>query len=152
MWQKSIVLAIVALALPTALYSQQWSDAQLEVWDFQESCWQKRATGDVEGFLTTCFHKDYVGWFSPEPAPMPVNESVVRYFMESSPIRVYLLKPHDILISGNVAIVHYSAFTVRPGPDGKDQEVWVHWTDVAVKEDGRWSWIADHGHGQPATN
>ena len=151
MWQKNIAVALVALIIPTAVHAQQWSDAQLEVWNFEQSCWQKFTSQDVEGFRT-CFHQDYVGWYSTDPTPTTYNEALSRYFMESSPVRVYSLKPHHILISGNVAIVHYSAFTVRPGPDGKDQEVWEQWTDVAVKDRGRWSWIADHGHPWRAPN
>ena len=145
MWHKAVALAVVALVVPTATSAQQWNAAQREVWSFEESCWQKYASKDMEAWRT-CFHKDYVGWFSLNPTPTPFNEAIGRYFMEATPVRVYSLKPHHILIHGNVAIVHYSAFVVEQGPDGKDQPGWVHWTDIALKDGGSWSWIGDHGH------
>jgi hypothetical protein len=60
MWQKNIAVAVVALIVPTAVHTQQWSSAQLEVWNFEQSCWQKFTSQDMEGFRT-CFHRDYVG-------------------------------------------------------------------------------------------
>jgi len=145
MRHASAVVVLGFLLAASSASAQEWSEAQLEVWAFEESCWQDFASQEYEEWLT-CFHPDFVGWFSTNPTPMPFHEGFGRHYMESSPVRIFALKPFSILIHGNVAIVHYSAHVIRTGPDGKDQAVWEHWTDVAVKEDGRWSWIADHGH------
>ena len=35
--------------------------------------------------------------------------------------------------------------SVVRGQDGQDVEERIRWTDVLLKENGRWHWIADHG-------
>jgi len=54
------------------------------------------------------------------------------------------LKPLDILVMGDIAVLHYYLPT-RQTIDGKETEEQGRWTDVWKKEGGKWLLIADSG-------
>ena len=140
--------ALLSLLTTMGTAAQQWNADQLEVWDFEQRCWQMGQDQDLEA-RRDCFHEDYVGWYATDPAPMPYNDAVHGRWLETNRHIAFNMTPHTIMIHGDVAIVHLSGFIVGPGSDGKDVVSWEHWTDIALREDGRWSWIADHGHPGP---
>ena len=142
------LLVVFVLSSSVTATAQQWSPEQQEVWEFEKHCWQLGLEKNMEE-RKACFHEDYVGWYSTDPVPMPYSDTVVIRYVEKDRSVAYNMTPHSIMIHGNVAIIHLSGFTVEPGDDGKDKSVWDHWTDIALKEDGKWSWIADHGHPGP---
>ncbi len=148
---KRAFFIVIALSLFTSISAlgQQWSANQLEVWEFEQGCWQSIQDRAFEDFKN-CFHEDYVGWYSANPVPIGFDDAVNMRFFETTKQIAFDLTPHNILIYGNVAIIHLSGYTVQPGPDGVDKTTWNHWTDISVKENGRWSWIADHGHPGPS--
>lgn len=143
-----LCIATLALLVSTDTLAQEWSAEQLEVWEFEKHCWQLGEARDFEA-RNSCFHEEYVGWYATDPVPMPYSEATHRRYLEMSRIVAHNMTPHTIMIYGNIAIVHLSGFTVEPGPDGKDKVSWEHWTDIVLKENGKWSWIADHGHPGP---
>ena len=133
-----VVAAIVFAALPCS--AQEWSAEQEEVWAFQQSCFQKWQTHDIPGHLA-CLHKDYKGWGDTEAAPLGKSEALVRHFHGVTDISVLQLRPLDIIVKEDMAVVHYLGAQVEPGDT---QITWFRCTDVLVKENGVWSWIADN--------
>jgi ketosteroid isomerase-like protein len=143
---RRTVFAAFALAvfLPLAAQAQQWTAAQQEVWEFEEACW---AAQDVEA-LMACFHDDFVGWGIGYPVPSSKADRRPVFARDfETQERVFLnLKPLDVRVLDNVAIVLYLAtYTQRNKATGEETTVTQRWTDICVKEDNRWMWIADDG-------
>jgi ketosteroid isomerase-like protein len=144
---RRTVFAAVALAvfLPLAAQAQQWTAAQQEVWEFEEACW---ATQDLEVAMA-CFHDDFLGWGIPA-YPVPTSKADRRPFFardfETEETVFLYLKPLAIKMHGNVAIVLYLVtYTTKNKATGEETTATRRWTDICLKEGGRWTWIADHG-------
>jgi hypothetical protein len=80
---------------------------------------------------------------------MPQSEEIVKYYSDTAKtkmIKSYAhLKPLHIKIHGEIAIIHYMAMILTTQPEKDDVTNWVGWTDIMLKENGKWYWIADHG-------
>jgi len=140
------LLAVFGLLTSATATAQNWNAEQLEVWDFEKQCWQSGLDNNLEA-NRSCFHEDYQGWYSANPTPMPViSEAAAKRSMEMDRQVAYNMTPHHIMIYGDVAIVHLTGSITVSQEDGPDKTSWYHWTDIVLKENGRWSWIADHGH------
>ncbi len=143
---SALVAAVVVALLfaPAPVPAQQWSAEQQEVWDFELSCQVSKEA------VLDCFHEDYVAW-ADGSLGVPTNKAdqVVlagRAWDENE--RVFLhMKPVEINVRGNLAIVlviyHW---TDRNRETGEVITRSMRWTDVCLKENGRWFWIADHGN------
>ena len=68
-----------------------------------------------------------------------------RALFETTEMRVQDVRPIAIRVHGDTAVAHYYLQTVVRGQDGQDVEERVRFTDVLMKDNGRWQWIADHG-------
>ena len=140
-----LVLAI-ALFLPVTAQAQDWSAEQQEVWEAGKACWE---TEDLET-LSACFHDDYVGWSNMSPFSEPMNKAdrlaLAGRSFETEDLVFLYLKPLEIRIHGNVAVILYvSTLTVKNKATGEESSFADKWTDIAVKQDGKWKYIADHG-------
>ena len=139
----AVVCLLVAVLTPSPAAAQQWSPEQQEVLAFELGC-----QANKEAWLD-CFHEDYVAWGNGDLG-VPVNkDDVVAIGARSWDVDEVLLvhlKVLDINLRGNLAIalVVYTE-TRRNGDTGEVTTVSTRWTDVCLKEDGRWAWIADHG-------
>ena len=146
---KITLLIMLFLVSTMETSAQQWTPEQQEVWEFEIRCYQVWIDKDYEG-RKSCFHEEYRGWFSNYSMPLPLNEKLDQRAFDKNKWVGFNLMPHRISIHGNIAIIQYSGTLIVEGPDGEDTTNWVHWTDIALKENGRWSWIADHGHPGPS--
>ncbi len=124
---------------------QQWSDAQNEVWKVVRSYWHVE-TAEEE---MTFYHADYIGWALQDP--MPVDKPTTRLQM----INLFLTrKSHIITIApvgmrlfgnGTVAVACYYYTELYTNLEGERCAEQGRWTDVLMKQDGKWLLIADHG-------
>ena len=140
----NLVFVFLFIFLSSSAPAQQWNAEQLEVWEFEKSCWGAK---DVEKAMA-CFHDDYTGWAAGNPAPF--NKADRRAFqtreLETSETTFLFLKPLSIQMHGNVAIVLYIATrTVRNKATDEETTSTTRWTDVCLKVSDRWTWVADHG-------
>ena len=142
---RSLLIALaVVIFMPLTAQAQQWTAAQQEVWEFEETCW---ATQDLEA-LMACFHDDFLGWGVGYPVPTSKADRRPRFArdLETEDIVYLNLKPLDVRVLDNVAIVLYLAtYTSKNKATGKETTVTERWTDICLKEDNRWTWIADDG-------
>lgn len=138
------VLLVSALLLPLMALAENWTKEQQEVLAFEEVCIAAQNADDVNA----CFHEDYVGWGMDSPVPLSktdqirlIEDSFARTETES-----LLFKPLSVVVKGNMAVVNYIAAGVSTNKSTDEVEYYTHrWTDVCLKEGGRWYWIADHG-------
>ncbi len=110
------------------------------MWEFELQCLEM--TGAER--LAQCFHADYVGWPAGEPLPgdWQALKDAQPFYEE---ITFVSARPLSIKVYGDVAVVHYMSQWNTPEADGTPRLTWDRWTDVAMKDGGRWSWIADAG-------
>jgi len=142
-----VITAVVAVGVlwPATVVGQELSPEQQEVWQFVEGCQEALAAGSEAAF--DCFHEDFLGWAYLDlvPRTKEAERKFSRLRFETTEVRGYDLTPIGIRVHGDFAIAHYYLQSVVRGQDGQDVEQRVRWTDVLVKEDGRWHWIGDHG-------
>lgn len=144
---KPIVIATFALAISLPLMAQagEWTAEQQEVWAWETACWEAR---DLDA-ITACFDEDFVGW-GDASLGVPTNHADRRAIHErdlaNQETLGVQLKPLSVKVHGDFAVVLYIAtVTTKDKASGEVSTSIQRWTDVAMKTDGKWSWIADHG-------
>jgi uncharacterized protein (TIGR02246 family) len=145
--RKSLVFVFAVLMLAGAtLAADKWTPAQKEVWDAEQQFMAAIAKGDAEAALAF-FHPDYIGSEYDDEVPMG-KESVKKwtpFYMGRSTVAEYEMTPLAIQVYGNIAFVHYYYHIVRTDKKGEDKASSWRWTDILMKQDGKWLFIGDHG-------
>jgi ketosteroid isomerase-like protein len=141
-----IIVIMVAGSGFRSLQAQEWSPAQKEVWKNVNDYWTLMAKGDVKGFMEY-FHPDYIGWDYDSPNPMTKTETSkwLEFFTQGQKFPFWDIKPLAIKVYGDVAFVHYYYSRVAESTDGKKSTENGRWTDILLKQNGRWVLIGDHG-------
>ena len=150
--QKSVVIFLAGLifllcpCVSTPACAQQWDASQKEVWATVEGAWEAFAKGDLEGTLGY-YHPDYVGWTYTEPIPSnkEVSRKWLAYIFGETKTAIYDLRPAAIEVHTNFAIAHYFITLVGKTEQGEEKTHSGRWTDIYIKQDGRWLLIGDHG-------
>jgi hypothetical protein len=128
---------------PSAISAQEWSPEQQEVLEFELSCQESK-----EAWID-CFHEDYAAWADMSlgvPFNKADNVAIGGPPWDANEQLLVHLKPVEITVKGNVAValVVYTN-TNRNRDTGEVVTTTMAWTDICIKENGRWYWIADHG-------
>lgn len=146
---KSLVISVVFLCLlfsSAQLQAQTWSPAEKEVIQAIEDCVRAYKEEDLEAFMA-CYHDDFVGFQYGQPSTRnkaDVRKSIPLGWANSDVVESWT-KPLNILIVGDVAIIHYYDHSLERDKEGKEKSYRYRWTDIMAKQSGRWLWIADHG-------
>ena len=125
-------------------FAEEWTKEQQEVLEWEEAC---ISTSDRDQWIS-CFHDEFVGWGMNFPVPTSKSDrgqSSVDGF-ESFESEVLLFKPLSVAMHGDTAVIVY--IDSRKTTNNDTQETTYStslWTDVCLKENGKWYWIADHG-------
>jgi len=140
--ERGILVSV--LLLPLTVFAENWTKEQQEVLAFEEACIAAQNADE----LKACFHQDYVGWGMTSPVPLSnsdqvklIDESFASFETES-----LLFKPLSVVVKGNMAVVTYIDAGKSTNKSTDEVEYYTHrWTDVCLKDGGKWYWIADHG-------
>ena len=143
--QKATEASAEMVPAPTAV-EQQAADDYVAVWSVIEQQWEASQEGDrrwVEELLAA----DFVGW--PKNAPAPRDKGSTRLWNEFGSKQFKGLT-HELyglstVIHGNMAVVHYLYTNATENNDGETEVVNGRYTDVLVRVDGEWKFIAWHG-------
>jgi ketosteroid isomerase-like protein len=142
--RRFIAAVGLVLVLAAPARAQEWTPEQEELWEWEKACW---AAQDLAAIMP-CFHEDFVGWGINSTVPT-TKEDRRPYFargFETEETTFLALKPLSVVIRGDFAVLIYLATTTgRDLSTGEETTTTQRWTDVAMRESGRWSWIADHG-------
>lgn len=143
---KFIFILCIYLFLTPPTYGQNWSEEQTEVWKIVENVWETVQEGDAEK-MADYFHEDYKGWEWGDfyPRTKKTASEYFHYFFPSSHLVTFSLEPMDIIVKNEMAVIHYYYTTLSEGVNGNAAEEKGRWTDVYVKENGKWLMIADSG-------
>ena len=136
------------LCLPEqGAFGQTWSVEQKEVLATIEQMRLAVEAKDIDRFMSFV-HKDFSGWGTASTLPTD------REFRKKSLLGV--LKPNNeisqvitplaVIMHGDASVVHSHVVTILKSKEtGQEQTRNTFWTDVYVREGGRWFLIADHG-------
>lgn len=142
--------ALVLCAVAGAAYAQEWSSEQQEIWKLEQQQWKMAAAKDTS-WIDTMVHPNLRYWGTGEP--MPRDKASLkhwsRYDADNTTTLEQELFPISATITGNIAVVQYNYMVARENYEKERETVTGHYTDVLVKEDGRWLFIAWAGGDDP---
>lgn len=141
---NSRIFVVSALLLPMFAYAEDWTKEQKEVLAFEEAC---ITTKDAADFMD-CFHDDYVGWAVDSTVPLSKSDrqKPSADFFENNDAEVLLFKPVSVIVKGDMAVISYITETKSTNKTtGEVTYSSGRWTDVCLREGGKWTWISDHG-------
>lgn len=130
----ALVLTIVVILWTHPLLSEEWSAVQKEVWKMQEKHWEQWKEKTTES-LTPFYHKDCVIWGAVAIWPSEVG-GAMAYDGLGGLIDSFELKPHEVRVFGNVAIIMYESKVIFVGKPYR-----LGCTDIWMKQQGKWQII-----------
>ena len=142
---KKLSIGIAAaFLLPLAALAQEWTKEQQEVLAFEQAC----VTSKDPDQFKTCFHEDFVGWGLGVTFPTSKKDrlALIDDQFANTDRQSLLFKPLSVIVKGNMAVVTYvDAGKIKDKNTNEVKSYMERWTDVCVKENGKWYWISDHG-------
>jgi hypothetical protein len=138
------VLAFFALTHIAA--AQQWSAEQQEIWKFEQQQWAMSKAKDLS-WIDTMVHDNMKYWDT--GAPMPRDKSSLKHWSrfdaENGTTLEQELFPISATITGNIAVVQYHYMVANETYKKEREIITGHYTDILIKENGRWMFIAWSG-------
>jgi Domain of unknown function (DUF4440) len=138
------------LALASSAAAQTWTAEQQEIWRFEQKQWQMEKDKDAS-WIETMVHPNLHYWGL--GAPVPQDKASLarwnRYSSASSSVLEQELYPIAATITGDVAVVQYRYQIARENDKKERETVWGHYTDILIKENGKWLFIAWEGGDDP---
>lgn len=145
-----LAACLALLALPSLARAQTWTPDQQELWKLEQVQWQMSADKDLS-WIEKMVHPNLRFWDVGEVAPQD-RASLARwsrYQVSASTVLEHELFPIAATITGNVAVLQYR-YKVASEDLKKERHVTTgHYTDVLVKEGGRWLFLAWGGGDDP---
>jgi ketosteroid isomerase-like protein len=144
---KSIFIILCISLLGSAqLFGQKWSEEQQEVWQALENWFALNENNDAEG-IKALIHKDFVGWGWDLYATYDhahMQKWADHMIPKGTKPIFHSLKPMEILVIGDVAVIHFYGFFLKM-VGGKETVEQRQFTNVWKKEGGKWLLIAGTG-------
>ncbi len=141
-----LVLTSALLLGFTGAFAQDSSDDSANVWAVIEGEWNANEKGDrkwPERLLTN----DFTGWGKNSPAPR--SKSSTKMWNDHSAkigkMIAHELYPLSIVIHDDVAVAHYLYSSVFESKDGGVENSNGRYTDILVRTEDGWMFLAWHG-------
>jgi hypothetical protein len=145
------LLGIVLLLLhASTAAAQTWTPEQQEIWTLEQRQWDMAKAKDLS-WIDTMVHPNISYWEVDRPAPQN-RASLMRWSRYSSGNSTVLeqeLFPISVTITGNVAVVQYRYQLATENYKKERETVTGRYTDVLIREGGRWLYIAWAGGDDP---
>lgn len=144
LYRLLVTLTLLA-GSPLALGQDAPSDGA-NVWTVVEEQWNLDEKGDkrwAERMLTS----DFSGWDSSAPAPRSKSSTIYwnRFAERQGKTVAHELYPLSIVVHDDTAIVHYLYTTAFESKDGEIEVTNGRFTDILVRTDEGWKFLAWHG-------
>ena len=149
------VMAVVAASIALAGFAgvaaaQTWSAEQQEIWQVEQQQWKMAAAKDLS-WIDTMVHPNMRYWETGDP--MPRDKASLkhwsRYDADNGSTLEQELFPISATITGNIAVVQYHYMVARENYKKERETVTGHYTDVLVKDGGRWMFLTWTGGDDP---
>ena len=149
------LISAAAMSLTLSVFSgaaaaQTWNPEQQEIWQFEEQQWKLEAAKDAS-WIDTMVHPNLRYWSTSDPMPRG-KESLKKWSRigyEDDTTREYEIFPISATVTGNVAVVQYRYMLAYENYKKERDTVTGHYTDVLIKENGRWLFLAWEGGEDP---
>ena len=146
MFKRILSVAVVSIAFcgfAATAAAQTWSAEQQELWQLEQQQWKMSAAKDLS-WIDTMVHPNlrYWGTGSPMPRDAASLKHWSRFDSDSSTVLQHELFPISATITGNVAVVQYHYMMATENYKKERETVTGYYTDVLIKENGRWMFIA----------
>jgi hypothetical protein len=146
MLKRILAVAAVSIALggfAGTAGAQTWSPEQKELWQLEEQQWKMSAAKDLS-WIDSMVHPNlrYWGTNSPMPRDKASLKHWSRFDSENATVLQQEIFPISATITGNIAVVQYHYRVASENYKKERQTETGHYTDVLVKENGRWMFIA----------
>ena len=130
----------------TSSKPKSWSKEQNEVWQCVEDHWGHLISGRVDDFLKY-IHPDFLGFGHESPINIdrPWLNKWVGFWTKTTKIAICELRPVDIRIHDDIAIVQYFIFTIEKNEEG-GKRVIRRYTMTWKKMRDRWVVIGSHNN------
>lgn len=150
-----IAATVAGLLLATGAFAQDEDESaaapandQADVWAIVEAQWSAEANEQNrwhEKYLT----EDFSGWGKNSPAPRSRTSTMMwdRYTDKQGSLEEYELYPLAIVVHDDVAVAHYLYSSAYEDKDGESEITNGRYTDVLVRTDDGWKFLAWHGGG-----
>lgn len=141
-----LALFLLGPLLFSAALAQEPANDEADVLLAIEREWAAARKGDqdkVDDMLT----QDFMGWGKSSPAPRTKrsNSQWRRFNEQMGRVVRYELYPLSITVRGDVAIAHYLYSTAFKKKDGEIEMSNGRYTDVLVRTEDGWKFLAWHG-------
>lgn len=146
----SSILSVVLCGFTGAAMAQTWSPEQQEIWKVEEQQWKMAAAKDLS-WMDTMVHSNLRYWETGDPMPRD-KASLKRWSRISAENNTVLeqeIFPISVTITGNVAVVQYNYMIARENYKKERETVTGQYTDVLLKDNGRWLFLAWAGGDYP---
>ncbi len=144
------LLSLLMVAFAGAAMAQTWTADQQEIWRFEEQQWKMALEKDVT-WIDKMVHPNLSYWDVDRPAPQ--NKASLSRWTRFANTNITVLEqeifPISVTITGNIAVVQYRYSMARENHKKDRETVTGRYTDVLVKEGGRWLFIAWAGGDDP---
>jgi Domain of unknown function (DUF4440) len=147
---RVFVSMLCLVLLPTLAPAQTWTTEQQEVWKLEEQQWQMAKDKDAS-WIDKMVHPNISYWGVDQPGPQ--NKASLqrwnRYNNSNATVLEQELFPISVTITGDIAVAQYRYTAARENYKKERETVTGRYTDVLVKEGGRWLFIAWAGGDDP---
>ena len=131
----------------TSSKPKSWTDEQNDVWRCLEDHWDHLINKRVNEFLKY-IHDDMIGYGheSPIAVDKPWLEKWVGFWAKSTKIAICELRPINLKVHDDVAILQYCIFTIEQNQVDQGKRVIRRYTMTWKKQTDRWVVIASHNN------
>ena len=139
------ITGTVMLAASGTLIAQDTPD-DAAVWSVIERQWEASQQGDSK-WIDAHVAEDFTGWANDNPAPR-TKESIrmwQKFDSKQWDGKMHELYPLSIVVHGDMAVAHYMYSNAGENAEGKTEVIHGRYTDVLVRIEGEWKFIAWHG-------
>jgi hypothetical protein len=147
---SQLLLSVCMMVLSSVASAQAWNAEQQEIWRLEELQWKMSMEKD-HSWIEKMVHPSISYWESDKPTPQ--NKASLqrwnRYSAGNGSTLEQELFPISITVTGNVAVIQYRYMTARENLKKDRETVNGRYTDVMIKENGRWMFIAWAGGDDP---
>jgi ketosteroid isomerase-like protein len=145
-----LIFAGVLLSAFGSTVAQDTEDDQADVWAAVEEQWVADEKGDKK-WVDRVLTDDFSGWGNDSPAPRSKSSTKMwdRFNDELGKSVMHELYPLQIVVHGDVAIAHYLYSSAFEDKEGKVKVNSGRYSDVLVRTEEGWHFIAWHGGNDP---
>jgi Domain of unknown function (DUF4440) len=150
MFSRIVISIICVCGFAGTAAAQTWNADQKEIWNLEEQQWKMAAAEDLS-WIDTMVHPNLRYWETGDPMPRGKDSlrRWTRYSADNSTVLEQELFPISITLTGDVAVVQYNYQIARENFKKEREMVTGNYTDVLVKENGRWQFLTWSGGDQP---